>query len=88
VRTAAAQHDTGRVCAVERPTRFEETRYLGDKRTEVVYDLDADDPDTVAAVADVMAAETFTSFGPDTLDEAKNRGFRPHHSRRAEAPEG
>jgi hypothetical protein len=85
--TTASQHDTGRVCAVERPTRFEATRYLGDKRTEVVYDLDADDPGTIAAVADIMAAETFTSFGPDTLDEAKNRGYRPHHSMRSEAPE-
>jgi hypothetical protein len=73
---------------VERPTRFEETRYLGDKRTEIVYDLGSDDPEAIAAVAGIMRAETFTSFGPDTLDEAKNRGYRPHRSVRSEPREG
>ena len=28
---------------MSRPTRFEEFRYLGDKRKQVVYDLDTDD---------------------------------------------
>ena len=27
-----------------------------------------------------MAAETFLAFGPDTLEEARNRGYRPHRS--------
>ena len=27
---------------MERPSRFEHNRYLGDKRTQVVYDLDED----------------------------------------------
>jgi hypothetical protein len=67
---------------VERPVRFEQYRYLGDKRTQRVYDLDADDPAVESAVADLMAAETFTCFGPDSLAEARNRGYRPPRSAR------
>jgi hypothetical protein len=58
---------------MERPTRFEHSRFLGDKRTQLVYDLDAwSDP---AAIEDILAAETGLSFGPDTLAEARNRGY-------------
>jgi hypothetical protein len=65
---------------VERPARFEQHRYLGDKRTQLVYDLDTwDDP---AVIEDVLRAETFTCFGPDTLPEARNRGYRLAHPRR------
>ena len=63
---------------MERPTRFEHHRWLGDKRTQVVYDVDhVDDP---ALIDELMAAETFLGFGPDTLAEARNRGYHPHHS--------
>jgi hypothetical protein len=67
---------------VGRPTRFEHNQYLGDKRTQVVYDLDlADsDPEVAAAIDDLMASERFAAFGPDTLAEARNRGYRPHKS--------
>ena len=71
-----------------RPTRFEHNRYLGDKRSQVVYDLDlADsDPDVAARIDELMASERFAAFGPDTLAEARNRGYHPHRSiRRAEA---
>jgi hypothetical protein len=58
---------------MERPTRFEHTRFLGDKRTQLVYDLDTW---TDAAVIDeIVAAEVGLSFGPDTLVEARNRGY-------------
>lgn len=58
---------------MHRPTRFEHTRFLGDKRTQLVYDLDSW---TDAAVIDeIVAAETGLSFGPDTLAEARNRGY-------------
>ncbi len=63
---------------MERPARFEAYRYLGDKRDQVVYDLDSDDPETEQAVRDLLEAETFTTFGPDTLAEARNRGYRTH----------
>ena len=65
---------------MSRPTRFEEFRYLGDKRHQVVYDLDVDDAEAEEKVAEVMAAETFLAFGPDTLAEARNRGYHPHRS--------
>jgi hypothetical protein len=61
----------------ERPARFESFRYLGDKRRQVVYDLDADDPQTAARVEELLASEQFAAFGPDTLAEARNRGYRP-----------
>ena len=59
-----------------RPTRFEHFRWLGDKRSQVVYDLDADDLDE-DVIDELMKSEQFTSFGPDTLAEARNRGYRP-----------
>lgn len=61
----------------ERPTRFEHTRWLGDKRTQVVHDVDACDE---AIVDDIVAAEVGLCFGPDTLVEARNRGYRPHRA--------
>ena len=71
---------------MSRPLKFEENRYVGDKRSQVVYDLDSADPESVAAVEELMVAETFLAFGPDTLEEARNRGYRPHRSiRRANA---
>ena len=58
-----------------RPSRFEHQRFLGDKRTQVVYDLDDPELDPVL-IDDILDAESFASFGPDTLDEARNRGYR------------
>jgi hypothetical protein len=60
---------------VSRPTRFEHNRYLGDKRSRVVHDLDqaAD----ACAIDELVASERFAAFGPDTLPEAANRGYRP-----------
>lgn len=55
--------------------RFEHNRYVGDKRTQVVYDLDDADLDQ-GIVDELMASEQFASFGPDTLPEARNRGYR------------
>jgi len=71
---------------MSRPTRFEHNRYVGDKRTQVVYDLDlADsDPRVAAAVDELLASEQFAAFGPDTLAEARNRGYRPYRRSRDE----
>lgn len=59
---------------MQKPTRFAEHRYVGDKRTQVVYDLDDDTPQE--AIDELMASEQFLAFGPDTLEEARNRGYR------------
>jgi hypothetical protein len=60
---------------MSRPTRFEHFRWLGDKDRMRVHDLD----NTVDACAidDLMERETFASFGPDVLPEARNRGYKP-----------
>ena len=42
-----------------------------------VYDLDADDDKTARAVEELLVSERFAAFSPDTLEEAKNRGYRP-----------
>ena len=70
-----------------RPVHFEHYRYLGDKRSQVVYDLDlyGVDPAVTAAVDEVLASERFIAISPQTLAEARNRGYRPHRSIRAQA---
>lgn len=59
---------------MERPVRFEHFRYLGDKRSQVVYDLDTWTDEAV--IEELMAAESYLCFGPDTLAEARNRGYK------------
>lgn len=58
---------------MERPTRFEHTRFLGDKRTQLVYDLDTWTDQAV--IDEIVAADVGLCFGPDTLVEARNRGY-------------
>ena len=60
---------------MDRPKGFADNRFIGDKRRQVVYDLDAD-ATPAEAVEDLMAAESFLAFGPDTLAEACNRGYK------------
>jgi len=67
-----------------RPARFANHRYVGDKRTLVVYDLD--DPLLDQAVVDeLMESEQFVCFGPDTLPEARNRGYALAKAQRGRA---
>jgi hypothetical protein len=72
---------------MDRPSRFEHSRFLGDKRTQLVYDLDSwTDKDVIDEIA---AAGVGQSFGPDTLAEARNRGYtqaRPGMRRRRRTP--
>lgn len=60
---------------VSRPTRFEHYRWLGDKRTQRVHDLDASVER--CNIDELMASEQYASFGPDLLAEARNRGYKP-----------
>jgi hypothetical protein len=60
---------------VSRPTKFEEHRWLGDKRNQRVHDLDHSTE--ACRIDDLLTAETFVCFGPDTLAEAHNRTYKP-----------
>jgi hypothetical protein len=58
---------------MQRPSRFEHARFLGDKRTQLVYDLDSWSDEAV--IAEIVDAGVGLQFGPDTLVEARNRGY-------------
>lgn len=59
---------------MQRPGRFEHTRFLGDKRTQLVYDLDT--WQDLVIIDDIVNTNSGLCFGPDTLPEARNRGYR------------
>lgn len=59
---------------MERPARVEDFRYLGDKRNQVVYDLD--EVTDARVIDELIGSEQYTVFGPDSLAEARNRGYR------------
>lgn len=66
---------------MSRLSRFESHRFVGTRDTMRVYDSDDDaqfqelkqrvDDD------DLVERKLIQSFAPDTLEEARNRGFRP-----------
>ena len=59
---------------MKRPVRVEHFRWLGDKRNQRVYDLDEVINESV--IDELIASEQYSVFGPDTLAEARNRGYR------------
>lgn len=59
---------------MERLGRFEENRWVGDKRNQVVHDVD--NCTSAEVLEELTEAETYLCFGPDTLPEARNRGYR------------
>ncbi|MEM7338591.1 MAG: hypothetical protein AAF467_08090 [Actinomycetota bacterium] len=61
---------------MERPGKFEHFRFVGDKRTQTVYDVDALSDAHAEMIDELMTAETYLCFAPDTLAEARNRGYR------------
>ena len=72
---------------MERPSRFEHSRFIGDKRTQLVYDLDTWTDEAV--IDEIVGADVGLCFGPDTLAEARNRGYtlaRPGMQRRHRKP--
>lgn len=70
---------------MDRPGKFEHHQYVGDKRTQVVYDVDALGPEDEHLIAELMEAETYLCFGPDSLAEARNRGYKLYAKQRARA---
>jgi hypothetical protein len=70
---------------MNRPTRFEEFRWVGDKRTQTVYDLD--NLSDASIIDELMAAETYIGFAPDTLAEARNRCYKPYKGNGSGVPD-
>ena len=60
---------------MSRPVRFEHYRYVGDKRSQIVHDLD--NTGEACAIDELMASEQYLAIAPHTIAEAKNRGYRP-----------
>jgi hypothetical protein len=58
---------------MEHHPKYEHSRFLGDKRTQLVYDLDSWDDEAV--INEIVDEGVGLSFGPDTLAEARNRGY-------------
>lgn len=56
-----------------RVSRFEQFRWVGDKRTQLVYDTDAWSDQ--ATIDEIAASGVGICFAPDTLAEARNRGY-------------
>ena len=72
---------------MDRPTKFEHARFLGDKRTQLVYDLD--DWADPAIIDEIVDEGVGLQFAPDTLAEARNRCYTlatPGEHRRLRSP--
>ena len=61
------------LCLMDHHPKFEESRFLGDKRTQLVYDLQSWDDDAV--INEFVDLGVALSFSPDELPEARNRGY-------------
>ncbi len=60
---------------MERPIRFEHARFLGDKRTQLVYDLDEWTDEAI--IDEIVNEGVGIQIGPDSLAEARKRGYTP-----------
>jgi hypothetical protein len=58
---------------MEHNPKFEDSRYLGDKRTQLVYDLDSWEDEEI--IDEIVGLGVALSFRPDELPEARNRGY-------------
>jgi hypothetical protein len=58
---------------MEHHPKFEHSRFIGDKRTQFVYDLDTWEDEAI--IDEIVEQGVGLSFGPDTLAEARNRGY-------------
>lgn len=66
---------------MSRLSRFEDFRFVGTRDTMRVYDQDdadqASELEARVSEGDLVARLLLQSFAPDSLDEARNRGFKP-----------
>lgn len=64
-----------------RLSRFEKNRFVGVRDTMIVYDCNDDRQFSVLEQRlerdDLMGRRLVQTYGPDTLAEARNRGFKP-----------
>lgn len=66
---------------MSRLSRFEDYRFIGTRDTMRVFDCD--DPDQFGLLEERVSGEDLVdrklvqAFAPDTVDEARNRGFKP-----------
>jgi len=70
-----------------RPTKFEHFRFMGDKRTQLVYDLDS--WSDVAVTTEIAELGVGLAVRRNTKEEARNRGYTlatPGASRRLRKP--
>jgi hypothetical protein len=66
---------------VSRLRHLEEHRFIGTRDDMVLYDCDDELAFSVlqarADIEDLVGKRLVSTFGPDSLAEARNRGFRP-----------
>lgn len=66
---------------MSRLSRFEDYRFVGARDTMRVYDSDDagqfDQLEQRVNDEDLVERKLIQAFAPDTLDEARNRGFKP-----------
>lgn len=66
---------------MSRLSRFEDYRYVGTRDTMRVYDSDVteqfDRLEQRVNDDELVERKLIQAFAPDTLDEARNRGFKP-----------
>lgn len=66
---------------MSRLSRFQDYRFIGTRDTMRVYDCDDesqfDEVQTRVDEEELVEQKLLQSFAPDTIDEARNRGFRP-----------
>jgi hypothetical protein len=60
---------------MDRPKHYADHQYIGDKRSQIVYDIDA--VEDASVIDELVESEMVATFGPDSLAEARNRGYRP-----------
>ena len=63
---------------MDRLSNFENNRFIGDKRTQEVYDLDdSEESESMRVLIDELVENArYICFSPDTLAEARHRGYR------------
>ena len=64
-----------------RLSKFENYRFIGNRKNMKVYDCDDEDQfsklEGMINKYDLILHNLLQSFAPDTISEAKNRGFKP-----------